>query len=288
MLIGERIESPSENATWQLILKLRELVSLICAPAISAGQVAYLKVLIDDYLYSRNQEYPDKPLKPKHHFLSHYPELIIRFGPLIRLWTLRFESKHSYFKQCARKLHNFKNLPQTLSERHQLLQAYLHAGNLFPSDIQVEKAVDYLPTEVDQRIRDCVADFEFSPGKTMIASQATVKGTKYKKNMLVLTGESADGYTIGKIVALVIHNNNSVYFVTEKCMAVPLHDIGVYTFRSLQGYNCVNQEDLLDYYPLQQYTYSGMPVMILHHSCLAAYSDVLFGGSPGHGHPDTV
>ncbi|XDV19312.1 hypothetical protein PO909_024803 [Leuciscus waleckii] len=49
-------------------------------------------------------------------------------------------SKHTYFKQCARKLHHFKNLGVTLAERHQLLQAYLHCGNIFPPILQVGQA----------------------------------------------------------------------------------------------------------------------------------------------------
>uniref|UniRef100_A0A8C1MVV7 Uncharacterized protein n=1 Tax=Cyprinus carpio TaxID=7962 RepID=A0A8C1MVV7_CYPCA len=81
--------------------------------------------------------FPDHPLKPKHHYLLHYPDLILKFGPLIRLWTLRFESKHSYFKECARKLHNFLHLSKTLAERHQLLQSYLSCVQLFPPPIQV-------------------------------------------------------------------------------------------------------------------------------------------------------
>lgn len=59
--------------------------------------------------------FPETNLKPKHHYLCHYPALILKFGPLIRLWTMRFESKHSYFKICARNLKNFKNLCLTLS-----------------------------------------------------------------------------------------------------------------------------------------------------------------------------
>ncbi|GAA6084486.1 uncharacterized protein si:dkey-15h8.17 isoform X1, partial [Tachysurus ichikawai] len=42
--------------------------------------------------------------------------------------------------ECARKSHNFKNLCRTLAEKHQLLQAYLYAGNYFPQDIEVEKS----------------------------------------------------------------------------------------------------------------------------------------------------
>ncbi|XP_052433435.1 uncharacterized protein LOC127974294 [Carassius gibelio] len=144
MLIGDQIESPGENEVWQLILLLREIVALVCAPVIYSGQIGYLRVLIDEYLYFRKHMFPTYSLRPKHHYLSHYPELIIHFGPLIRLWTLRFESKHMYFKQCVRKLHNFKNLCFTLSERHQLLQAFLHAGELFPPSIVAEKATEFV------------------------------------------------------------------------------------------------------------------------------------------------
>ncbi len=134
-LIGDKIVNPSENETWQLILQLREIVELVCAPAVSTGQIAYLRVLIDEYLHTRWQSFPNHPLKPKHHYISHYPDLIFHFGPLIHLWTMRFESKHSYFKQCACKSHNFKNLCRTLAEKHQLFQAYLYAGSYFPQDI---------------------------------------------------------------------------------------------------------------------------------------------------------
>lgn len=110
---GDKIVNPSENETCQLVLQLREKVELVCAQAVSTGQIAYLQVLIDEYLHTRWQSFYNHPLKPKHHYISHYPDLMFHFGPLIRLWTLRFESKHSYFKQCARKSHNFKNLCRT-------------------------------------------------------------------------------------------------------------------------------------------------------------------------------
>ena len=101
LLIGNRIKNPCENGVWKLILLLREIVAYDCAPAITADQIAYLNVLIEEYIQSRVELFPDHPLKPKHHYLCHYPELILQFGPLIRLWTLRFESKYTFFKQCA-------------------------------------------------------------------------------------------------------------------------------------------------------------------------------------------
>lgn len=109
LMVGDRIKGPCENEVWQIIWQLREIVELICAPVITEGQVAYLKVLIEEYIDNRTRLFPNAPLRPKHHYLCHYPSLIIHFGPLIRLWTLRFESKHTFFKQCA-----IKNLCKTL------------------------------------------------------------------------------------------------------------------------------------------------------------------------------
>ncbi len=37
---------------------------------------------------------------------------------------MRFEAKHSYFKQLARYMGNFINLPISLAMRHQQLQCY--------------------------------------------------------------------------------------------------------------------------------------------------------------------
>lgn len=47
LLTGDKIKSPGDSEVWQLILQLREIVELVCAPKISSGQVAYLRVLID-------------------------------------------------------------------------------------------------------------------------------------------------------------------------------------------------------------------------------------------------
>ncbi len=87
---------------------------------------------------------------------------------------MRFESKHTYFKQCARKLHNFKNLCVTLADRHQLLQAYLSAGNLFQLSVQVEKGSEFYSDDY----KESIDHFDFQPGNTLVATEITLKGTK--------------------------------------------------------------------------------------------------------------
>ena len=52
-----------------------------------------------------------------------------RYGPLVRHWTMRFEAKHSYFKELAYSMGNFINLPYSLAMRHQQLQCYKNASD---------------------------------------------------------------------------------------------------------------------------------------------------------------
>lgn len=110
---------------------------MICSQRISLSQTAYLS--IEEYLYDRKTLFSNVNLRAKHHFVLLYPEFIVWFGPLIYLWTMRFESKPSYmyFNRCARQLHNYKHLSNTLSMRHQLLQAHLASGSLFKTDLSV-------------------------------------------------------------------------------------------------------------------------------------------------------
>ena len=82
---------------------------------------------------------------------------MLQFEPLIRFWTLRFESKHAYFKDRVRKCKNYKNLTKTVSERHQLLQAYINTGDR-SSVCQIENFMlfekELYSTEIVQAVKN--------------------------------------------------------------------------------------------------------------------------------------
>ena len=85
-----------DDDSWDLLLLLREVLELICAPKISRNQILYLNRLVGMYVAERCRLFTDVPLRPKHHYLLHYPWLTMQFGPLIRVWTMRMESKHTF------------------------------------------------------------------------------------------------------------------------------------------------------------------------------------------------
>lgn len=87
---------------WKMILHLREICCLCLSVNISIEQVAYLQSLLDEHIDLRKTLFNDVKLPPKHHYVLHYPGLIIKYGPLRHLWTLRFKSKHRHFKIVLR------------------------------------------------------------------------------------------------------------------------------------------------------------------------------------------
>ncbi len=129
LMIGKII--PETEKAWQLLMDLKDIVELVVSPKFSEDSLCYLETKISDHRNLFKEVFPNEKLKPKHHFLEHYPSLIRHFGPCVELWTMRFEAKHSFFKRVVHNMHNFKNILQTLSTQHQLMVARHAVSQLF-------------------------------------------------------------------------------------------------------------------------------------------------------------
>ena len=181
------------DPVWQMILHLRTVCSLVCAPALSMGQVAELSVEIHSYITLTIECLPDRKLIPKQEFLLHYPALIEIFGPLKHSSTLKFERKHGGFKKQIKHIPNFKSVTQTLAERHQLQQANIPviSGTLATS----KKTMDYIPKDhnytVNRAIMNC---FVKEAKSTMyISKMVTFRGVQYAKDLSMYIGKNQRG-----------------------------------------------------------------------------------------------
>ena len=74
-------------------------------------------------------KFPHVIIKPKAHFIQHYVQMISRFGSLVK--TLRFESKHSFFKSASNK--NGKNIFQSMAGKHQFWM-HLHYSPMLDNE----------------------------------------------------------------------------------------------------------------------------------------------------------
>jgi hypothetical protein len=121
ILIGEKCKL---NKQYVNFTKLVKILRLALKQEFSEQNIQYLEDFISEYLEEFNDLYKDKDITAKQHFLVHYGRIIRTFGPLRSLWAMRFESKHSYFKQVVNSMKNFKNITYSLSQSHQYLQVH--------------------------------------------------------------------------------------------------------------------------------------------------------------------
>ena len=72
--------------------------------------------------------------KPKTHYMSHYGEAMSLYGPLVGVWTARYEAKHRVAKMMSTSAKNFINISKTLAVRQQFRQASMMYSGLFETE----------------------------------------------------------------------------------------------------------------------------------------------------------
>jgi len=102
-----------------LLIHLCHLTNILFSQSFSHGMIVYLEDIIADHLHMFQNRFVGVALKPKHHFLIHYPNIIRLNGPPMTYSCLRYELKNSFFKRSSHIVCNFRNITLTLAMRHQ-------------------------------------------------------------------------------------------------------------------------------------------------------------------------
>lgn len=165
-----------DDIVWKFLTTMVEMCRLICASEISNCQIELLSHYIYLYYEYRKDCFPSYKLRPKHHFIYHYPELIRKFGPLKILWTMEFEQKNKYFKTTARMARNYQNITSTLSENHQLMQVGLFEDR-FQLFISSDNVLD---------LTDSMFNITLPNGFCFVSKKIVYFNTIYKENDFVL------------------------------------------------------------------------------------------------------
>ncbi|KAJ8048445.1 hypothetical protein HOLleu_00769 [Holothuria leucospilota] len=122
VMIADLVTEDDEH--WELTLLLCDCMDIILSPAISAGERAYMREIISDHHELFLELFPNLHLKPKHHFMLHYPAAALKSGPLVHYWSMRFEAKHNFFCRLSHIICNFKNITKSMAYGHQMFQRY--------------------------------------------------------------------------------------------------------------------------------------------------------------------
>ena len=259
------------SSAWQMLLLLREIVELVCAPKISMPQILYLNRLVTMYVEDRLQLFPESVLRPKHHYLLHYGWLITVYGPLIHVWTMRMECKHTYFKRCVRSTHNFINVTKTLSETHQLNQAYMSRGLMLNDTIELgQDSVAYDTTLFAEAVISAISVCLNLQHPLQCSSRLIAKGTEYKKDAFVILRCIESSLVFGKIILCLLDCKGLGGLVVTVCKPAARTAIGTYIAEcgDSSSMTCLTLNEIWDYYPLPGYCINGALHIVLKHSPL--------------------
>ena len=124
----------------------------------------------------RQTLFPKNKLRPKHHYISHYAGLIFEYGPLIKVWTLRFEQKLTFFKRVIRYIKNFINVTKSVTEKHELLQSLVRLGVDRRCDLQYGDTTDFQIHLYNNGIQRAVKTANLK-GKIQECKKINFKGT---------------------------------------------------------------------------------------------------------------
>ncbi|XP_026082259.1 uncharacterized protein LOC113058511 isoform X2 [Carassius auratus] len=234
---------PVGDKHWHLMLLLLHIVNIIFSPCISEGMIIFLKHLIKEHHQLFKDLYP-RNLIPKHHLMIHYPECIRQIGPLIHVWTMRYEAKHRFFKK---NLKNFKNLTKSLAKKHQLAIAY-HWESCTIRGIESGPVSNELLSDLEN------SDFISEQLQIDISSEVMVtpwvkcQGTEYRSGLVVFLEFVDDAPVFGKIVKIFI--KDGIYFLVS-CMESEFIE-HLHAFSVVEQEHCLvlkKPEELMYYKP---------------------------------------
>ncbi len=216
------------------------------------------KVLIEEHHTLFTEVYPTWSVIPKMHYMLHYPEQLIALGPLVRTWTMRCEGKLCLLKTAGR-ISNFKNITQTIAQRHQHLMCYELSGGLFASSIEcgptrLKKQLHSELTSVKEQISGFVQGI--SEESVICYVSWKVNGITYKHHACVLyaienTQSLEPTFCFGCIEDLLVIGSSFVMFLVTVLRSQSYDDhFHAYNVTRSSQQILILQSNLVDQTPL--------------------------------------
>jgi len=255
LMVGPKVTADDEH--WKFLLALKDIVEIVFAPRLAIGHVLLLQTKIQDHIAAFTVLFSDKSLKPKQHFMLHYPRYLSLYGPLRFCWCMRFESKHYYFTRLTRVVNNYKNICYTLAQRHQMQLAYhLATDNAFlEHNVSISSTVNIDVNYLSDCVIDALVQSNISRSDPLHQCKfVSVNGLTYRCRMYVTIDFDSNNDTpvFGRIDNIIIQQMK-VHFLLRICKSDYDSHLSAYRLDVTDNIAVKNVEQLLDCYPLSAY-----------------------------------
>lgn len=191
-----------------------------------------------------------RPLPPKAHNLLHYARIIKNSGPLKKMWSMRFESKHQECKAYAKVCHSRRNLCYSAAKKicHKNAYSILEDENL------LQKITNY--KAISDNMKMC-----FDHPNTKSCAHATYKGRLYSLGEFIISKCLNNAY---KILDIGVNVATDQMYVVVGVYNITLNKtLRMYKLENNNHVNeCKNIDELL-HPPISIHKFSGC--YYLHH-----------------------
>jgi hypothetical protein len=150
IFMGTKI--PNDSNRWQLYIKLREIINLVFEDSLIENLKSDCNIL-EESICNHHKLYlnvSQEALKPKFHFLLHYPGLKRKYFSLKLFACNRFEQSHQFFKKVSNSTPNRINLLHTLAIKDHIKLA--EDFRSFENDLKINLEVGNLSAINDSSI----------------------------------------------------------------------------------------------------------------------------------------
>lgn len=262
-MIGDLV--PENIGVWKFYILLREILSIICCPVFEDGIDIYLRGLVREHHEMYLRYFGE--LKPKHHFMIHYPELLKKNGPLVLISALKGERNHRRGRMYAHASNSRVNFALSVAIKFQLyLCERLMRNDIFTNVPETSKVYS-TQIEFVENGNVIAATLNLNPTDNIsTVKSAKVSGTLYTLGSVVVTRIGDLLPTFGKISSIILHDNN-VYFVLNVLKTVDyINHICAFETEATCEVLCIAQKNLLYFAPLWQRKIGSILTVSLKHS----------------------
>lgn len=74
-MVGSSI--PERDKRWAILIDLKEIVQLVLSPSFTKESIQYMPSKMSAHRQSLKAVFPHFKLRPKHHYIEHYPESVL-------------------------------------------------------------------------------------------------------------------------------------------------------------------------------------------------------------------
>lgn len=213
-LLASLLDEDFESELLDLLLVLSKLNEFILADCFSPVDVLTFQDLVVEYFEKKKickERYPSwRKNVSRDHFVEHYSQQILDFGPFTCIWTARCESRHRDFVNFSESSKNFINIVKTLSVKNQKKMASrFYSGFFSEPDIQFPVKL-FTPAECGSLPAGLFMM------KDKVTDKIVIKNTKYRVGQIVVTKVESDAVLeAGKIMKIVVRANEVYLLLTR-------------------------------------------------------------------------